>query len=178
MPAYHRDTLEVDWTFFGELCRALALRVARNYDPEIVVGITKAGVIPGVVVASILQRDFASMGVTRLGSSTSPTLVTEPPASVTGRRVLIVDETCDSGDTLKLAKSAVRKLNPLEVRTAVSFRTGAYEPDYFALATESFIILPWDRVVIIGGELVLRPDYAARLNDAGTSGLQSDKTDS
>ena len=57
-----RGVLEVDWAFFGELCRALALRVAREYQPEIVLGIAKAGVIPGVVVASILQCEFASMG--------------------------------------------------------------------------------------------------------------------
>jgi hypoxanthine phosphoribosyltransferase len=171
MPAQHRDTLEVDWTFFGELCRALALRISGNYDPELVVGITKAGVIPGAVVAAILQRDFASMGVTRLGASTRPTLVTEPPSSVSGRRVLIVDETCDSGDTLKLASSSVLKLGPAEVRTAVSFKTGPYEPDYFALGTESFIILPWDREVIVDGEFVLHPDYAARLAEG------SDPTD-
>ena len=163
MPVQHRDTLEVDWAFFGELCRALALRISGNYEPELVVGITKAGVIPGAVVAAILQRDFASMGVTRLGDSTRPTLVTEPPSSVSGRRVLIVDETCNSGDTLKLASSSVLKLRPAEVPTAVSFKTGPYEPDYFALSTESRIILPWDREVIVDGELVLRPDYAAWL---------------
>lgn len=164
MAAQQRDTLEVDWQFFGELCRALALRVNASFDPEIVVGITKAGVIPGVVVASILQRDFASMGVTRIGASASPTLVTEPPASVAGRRVLIVDETCDSGDTLKLASSAVKKMAPLDLRTAVSFRTGSYEPDYHALATESRIILPWDREIIVDGELTIRPDYAKWLS--------------
>jgi hypoxanthine phosphoribosyltransferase len=60
-----RGTLEVDWPFFGEICRALALRVAREYQPEIVLGIAKAGVIPGVVVASIMQCEFASMTVTR-----------------------------------------------------------------------------------------------------------------
>ncbi len=60
-----RGTLEVDWPFFGEICRALAMRVAKEYQPEIVLGIAKAGVIPGVVVASIMQCDFASMVVTR-----------------------------------------------------------------------------------------------------------------
>ena len=82
-------------------------------------------------------------------------------------RVLVVDETCDSGDTLKLATSAVMKLGPAEVRTAVSFRTGPHEPDYYAMATESFIILPWDREVIVAGELVLRPDYANKLAEPG-----------
>jgi hypoxanthine phosphoribosyltransferase len=158
--APHRDVLEVDWPLFGELCRALALRIVNDYDPELVLGIAKAGVIPGVVVASILQRDFASMAITRPDAKRRPTLVTEPPPSVAGRRILVVDETCDSGDTLKLAVSAVRRLGPRDVRTAVSFRTGPYEPDYHALATESDIVLPWDREVIVGGELVMRPDYA------------------
>ncbi len=60
-----RGVLEVDWAFFGEICRALALKVAREFDPEVVLGVAKAGVIPGVVVASILQREFTSMVVTR-----------------------------------------------------------------------------------------------------------------
>lgn len=158
-----RDVLEVDWPFFGELCRALAFRIAGAFDPELVVGVAKAGVIPGAVVATILQRDFASMAVTRSQAGTRPTLVTAPPPSVRGRRVLVVDETCDSGETLKLATSAVRRLDPAEVRTAVSFKTGPYEPDFYALGTESFIILPWDREVLIDGEFVMRPDYAAFL---------------
>jgi len=159
-----RDVLEVDWPFFGELCRGLALRVARSdFDPEIVVGIAKAGVIPGAVIASILQRDFASMAVTRQETDRRPTLVTAPPPSVRGRRVLVVDETCDSGDTLKLALSVIREHRPAEVRSAVSFCTSKYQPDFYALSTESFIILPWDRDIIVDGELVMRPDYAARL---------------
>jgi hypoxanthine phosphoribosyltransferase len=155
--------MEVDWPFFGELCRALALRVAAEYQPEVVLGVAKAGVIPGVVVASILQCEFTSMVVTRREADEDPVLVSGPPATVRGRRVLIVDETCDTGSTLKLALSEVRALAPLEVRTAVSFKTGDYAPDYHAFETESFIILPWDREVILGGELVMRPDYAARL---------------
>ena len=163
IPAGPRGTLEVDWPFFGELCRALAMRVAKEYQPEIVLGIAKAGVIPGVVVASILQCDFASMVVTRNEAGAPPVLVTGPPASIRGRRILIVDETCDTGSTMKLALSEVRALNPAEVRTAVSFKTGDYAPDFHAFETENFIILPWDREIIQNGELITRPDYAARL---------------
>lgn len=155
-----RTVLEVSWALFGEMSRGLALRVAAGFDPEIIVGIAKAGVIPGVVIASILQRDFASMAVTREKSRARPTLVTAPPPSVTGRRVLIVDETCDTGDTLKLALNAVRKHRPADLRTAVSFKTGEFEPDFFGLATNSVIVLPWDREIVSDGELVIRPDYA------------------
>lgn len=162
-----RDVLEVDWTFFGELCRGLALRISRDYDPDLVIGIAKAGVLPGAVVASILQTDFAAMSITRPESSRRPKLLAGPPESVAGRRVLIVDETCDTGDTLKVALAAVRPLRPADVRTAVSFKTGPYEPDYAALATESFIVLPWDREVVEDGALITRPEYAARLEEAG-----------
>jgi uncharacterized protein len=158
-----RGVLEVDWPFFGEICRALAMRVAKEYQPEIVLGVAKAGVIPGVVVASILQTDFTSMTVTRQEAGAQPILVSGPPATVRGRRVLVVDETCDTGSTMKLALSEVRALKPAEVKSAVSFKTGQYTPDFHAFETDNFIILPWDREIIQGGELIVRPDYAARL---------------
>ncbi len=158
-----RGTLEVDWPFFGEICRALAMRVAKEYQPEIVLGIAKAGVIPGVVVASILQCDFTSMVVTRQEEGAQPILVSGPPPSIRGRRVLVVDETCDTGSTMKLALSEVRAHQPAQVMSAVSFKTGDYTPDFHAFETDNFIILPWDREIIQGGELIIRPDYAARL---------------
>jgi hypoxanthine phosphoribosyltransferase len=163
-PSGPRGTLEVDWPFFGEICRALALRVARDYQPEIVLGIAKAGVIPGVVVASILQSEFTSMTVTREADGAAPVLISGPPATIRGRSILLVDETCDTGSTMKLALNEVRALRPAEVRTAVSFKTGEYAPDYHAFETDSFIILPWDREIVQGGELIVRPEYAARLS--------------
>jgi uncharacterized protein len=168
-PGRHSPTgvLPVDWPFFGELCRALALKVAHDYEPELVLGIARAGVIPGAVVSSIMQCDFASMAITRADAGARPVVLAGPPRLVTGRRVLIVDETCDTGDTMKLALHAVRELKPAEVKTAVSFRTGPFAPDYYALATESFIILPWDREIIVDGEIVVRPDYAAKLRELG-----------
>src|SRR5256885_10360110 len=79
--------LQVDWPFFGELCRALALKIFRDYDPELVIGIAKAGAIPGSVVASILQRDFASMTITREAGGSRPVVIAGPPRLVAGRRV-------------------------------------------------------------------------------------------
>jgi hypoxanthine phosphoribosyltransferase len=158
-----RGVLEVDWPFFGELCRALALRVAKEYQPEIVLGIAKAGVIPGVVVASIMQCDFVSMVVTREEAGAEPIVVSGPPPSIRGRRVLVVDETCDTGSTMRLAMNEVRALRPAQAKSAVSFKTGEFTPDFHAFETDNFIILPWDREIIQNGELIVRPDYAARL---------------
>src|SRR5688500_7208166 len=61
----NKGVLNVEWPLFGELSRALALKVARAYDPEIVVGIATAGVVPGAVIAAILDREFHSITVSR-----------------------------------------------------------------------------------------------------------------
>lgn len=158
-----RGILEIDWPLFGELNRALALKVAADFQPDIVVGIARAGVIPGAVISAMLQTDFAAMAISRASPAEPPTLVSPPQGIVAGRRVLLVDETCDTGSTLRLALSEVKRLRPTEVRTAVSITTGAYTPDFQALATDKLIVLPWDREVVVNGAIVLRPDLAAYL---------------
>jgi hypoxanthine phosphoribosyltransferase len=163
-----KGVLQIDWPFFGELSRGLALKVARAYDPELVIGIATAGVVPGAVIAAILSREFHSLIVSRKYKAArareTPTVFGTAPAEVKGKRVLIVDETCDSGDTLRLAVSAVLDAGASEIRTAVAFQTGPYEADFHALATESTIVLPWDREILVNGELRPNPLYADALS--------------
>jgi len=158
-----RGVLIVEWPLFGELSRGLALKVARAYRPDVVVGVATAGVVPGAVVAAMLDCDFHSILVSRKYHAETvretPAVFGEAPPQVRNRRVLLVDETCDGGDTIRLAISAVHHAGAIEVRTAVCFRTGIYEPDYHALATESAVVLPWDREVIVDGALVPNPVY-------------------
>jgi hypoxanthine phosphoribosyltransferase len=162
-----KGRFDVEWPLFGELSRALALKVARSYDPEIVVGVATAGVIPAAVVAATLDREFRSILVTRREDARrvreTPSVLGAAPQEVRDKRVLIVDETCDSGETLRLAVAAIVNAGATEVRTAVSFQTGPYTPDFHALATDSTIVLPWDREILVNGELVPNPKY----RDAG-----------
>ena len=162
-----KGIFEVEWPLFGELSRGLALKVARAYDPEVVIGIATAGVVPAAVIAAILGREFHSMVVSRRFGTESvretPAVLSAAPSSVRNRRVLVVDETCDTGDTIRLAVAAMVNAGAAEVRTAVAFQTGAYTPDFHALATESTIVLPWDREVLIDGDLLPNPLYADAL---------------
>ncbi|MGD2070349.1 MAG: phosphoribosyltransferase family protein [Gemmatimonadota bacterium] len=162
--------LDLSWEMFGELCRALALRVAREYDPDLVVGIARAGVIPGAVVASILRLDFYSMKITRRKGDTvvreRPEVLSAAPVQVADRRVLLVDEITSSGDTLRLGLAACRDAGPRELRTATCFvRPGGYKPDYFALETDQTIIFPWDRKIFSDDTLVVNPRYEAALEE-------------
>jgi hypoxanthine phosphoribosyltransferase len=163
------DHIEVDWAMFGELCRALALKVARDYDPDIILGIARAGVIPGAVIASMLRLDFYSMKISRREGDEvreRPAVLSAAPPQVRGQRVLIVDEITTSGDTLRLALAAVRDVHPAEVRTATSFaRSTGYQPDYTALALDANVIFPWDRKVFDGDDFVVNPRYANIIDD-------------
>ena len=162
-----RGLLVVEWPLFGELSRALALKVARVFDPELVVGVATAGVVPAATVAAILDRPFASITVSRRFGAESvrdtPAVIGAAPAAVRGARVLVVDETCDSGATLRLAVGAVVNAGATEVRTAVGFKTGSYMPDFHALATQATIVLPWDVEVLVDGELTPNPAYVGLL---------------
>ena len=158
-----KEIFNVDWPLFGELSRALALKVGRDYDPDLVVGIATAGVVPGAAVAAMLDRPFHSMIVSRRYRAekvrATPAVFGSAPVEVRGKHVLVVDETCGSGETMRLAVAAVLAAGAEDVRSAVSFKTGDYEPDFFGLETESTIVLPWDKEIIVDGELIPNPKY-------------------
>ena len=126
-------------------------------------GIATAGVVPGAAVAAMLDRPFHSMLVSRRYQAetvrATPAVFGAAPAEVRGKNVLIVDETCGSGDTLRLAIASVLNAGAADVRSAVSFKTGDFQPDFFGLETESTIILPWDKEIIVDGALLPNPKY-------------------
>jgi uncharacterized protein len=160
------ELLELSWEFFGELCRVLAVKVATNgYRPDLVVGIAKAGVIPGAVVASILRCEFYSLKISRETAGTRvrarPKILSTAPPEARDKRVLIVDEICTSGETMRMALNALRQVKPAELRTATSLvRHGGYRPDFFALETTQTVVFPWDRVIVNeAGEVVGNPLY-------------------
>lgn len=160
--------LELTWEVFGELCRALALNVARAYDPDLIIGIAKAGVIPGAVIASMLRCDFYSIKISRRAGAElvhdEPRILTAAPPQVAGQRVLIVDEICTSGQTLRMATAAVRAVRAREIRTATSFvKVGGFKPDFYAVETDAMVIFPWDRQVVTPDGVEINPQYRGAL---------------
>ena len=164
------EYLDLTWEMFGELCRALALKVARDYDPELVIGIARAGVIPGAVVASILRKDFYALTITRREGGEvvrdRPAVLSAAPMQCRGKRILLVDEITSSGETLRLGLASIRDQDPREVQTATSFcRRRGFQPDFFALETDATIIFPWDRKIFQGEHLVVNPRYEDVLDE-------------
>ncbi len=165
-----RQFLDVKWELFGELCRGLAMRAAREFDPEVVVGIARAGVIPAGIIASVLRSELYTMTISRHEAPGEfrerPELFSEAPVKAEGRSVLIVDEITTSGDTLRMAIAALRDVGAAEIFTATCFkRPGGFTPDLYALETDDTLIFPWDRKIVVDDELVVNPRYEGVIED-------------
>ncbi len=158
------EYLELSWELFGEFCRALAMRIGGQYAPDVVVGIARAGVIPAAVVASILRVDFHSMTISRREHGEKvrerPEILSAAPSEARGKRVVLVDEVCTSGETFRMGLAALRGVGASQVQTASVFvRPGGYASDFYALETDATVIFPWDRKILEGGEWVVNPRY-------------------
>lgn len=165
----HTGVTEITWARFGELCQALALAVAA-YDPEIIVGIAKGGVLPAAVLASLLRREFYPVRLSRRQDDRvvrdQPALLTPMPAAVGGKRVLVVDDIAVTGETLRLAVQEALRLGAAMVKTATLFvHRAGHRPDYFVLETDELILNPWNHLVLEGGQFVVNPEYQKELDE-------------
>lgn len=161
----HTGTVEIGWEEFGRMCQQLALAINQDYKPDMVVGVAKAGVMPGVVIASLFRKDFYTIKLSRRSNDrvvhARPILFVPITDSVYGKKVLLVDEISVTGETLKMASKEVLDKQAKEVRTATLFvHTYSFKPDYHALESDAMIINPWDKNVIDeSGHLAIHPEY-------------------
>jgi hypoxanthine phosphoribosyltransferase len=108
-----------------ELAFDLSRRVrAAGFAPDLVVAVARGGFVPARLVCDFLGvRDLASLGVRHYapGARAEQTACVSHPvnAELRGRRVLLVDDVNDSGDTLELARAHLVERSPRELQLAV-----------------------------------------------------------
>ncbi len=166
----HQGELNITWEQFESLCRTLAVMVA-GYDPQVIIGIARGGVLPAAVLASLLRREFYPIRLSRRHNDQvvreRPELLLGPPPTIAGQRVLLVDDLSATGETLEIARQACLDQGAAEVRTvSLVAHTFSHRPDYVALVSDALIIFPWDREVLHEGHFVPHPEYEARRSQA------------
>ena len=133
------------------LCRTITLD---KFDPQVIVGLSRGGLTPGVMMSHWLQKPFKPI---RTSLRDFPEWEDYLPRK-TDERVLIIDDICDSGETFEKIKSYIKgpRLNqPLELPVEVKFASLWWnnecncEPHYYvqecAKDTEGiWIHFPWE----------------------------------
>jgi hypoxanthine phosphoribosyltransferase len=122
-----------------------------DYKPEVIVGITKGGWIPARVLSDLLEvPHLATIGVEfYVGvaeTKNEPVLTQGVSESVAGKRVLVVDDIADTGESMALAKSHIDQKGAVEVRTATMYRKpwSKTAPDYYEKETSYWVVFPWE----------------------------------
>jgi hypothetical protein len=154
----------VSWGRFYGLCRRLAARVREaEYRPEAIVAIGRGGWMPGRVLSDLLGlMDLTEFKVEHYrGARRQANARVRYPlaADLGGRRVLLVDDVSDTGDTYRVAlEHLYARTAPAQVRTAALHHkvVSTFVPDFYAVRVVRWrwIIYPWavveDLVGLVG----------------------------
>jgi hypoxanthine phosphoribosyltransferase len=143
----------ITWEHFYKLARKLSLAMYKaSFQPEIIVAISRGGCIPARVICDYL--DVFNLDVIKIehyhGVHKEKTAMLRYPlsADVTGKRVLLIDDVSDTGDSFDVAiQHLIESGEPAELKTAALHHktVSSYMPDYYAEIVHQWrwIIYPW-----------------------------------
>jgi hypoxanthine phosphoribosyltransferase len=146
----------VTWDDVVKLSTSLARKVRdRGYDVDIIVAIARGGLVPARIVADVLGvMDVLSIKVEHWVETASHTpqakVKYDYKLSLQGKKVLIIDDITDTGDSMQLAKDYVmRNFAPLIAKTATMQHISTVSkstPDFYAEEVKdwTWFMYPWN----------------------------------
>ncbi|EQB74545.1 MAG: hypothetical protein AMDU4_FER2C00005G0043 [Ferroplasma sp. Type II] len=146
----------VSWKEIEEWTKGIMKMVIENhYNPDIIIGIARGGLVPARMVADYLfKKDLLSIKTEHWGLTATmngkAVLREKLNYDVSGKKVLIVDDITDTGESMKLSYNYVKSLNPADVKTtSMLYIDGSnYTPDFYGkgLSKEewAWFVFPWN----------------------------------
>jgi xanthine phosphoribosyltransferase len=148
----HEKGFHVSWDQIHRDARALAWRLdgkgPDNGSWKAVVGITRGGLVPAMVVARELDIrvvDTISVKSYNHQAQTEPRVIKAPQADVMGdgSGILIVDDLVDTGKTLEVVRALYPKAHFATVYAKPSGRP-MVETFITEVSQDTWIFFPWD----------------------------------
>jgi uncharacterized protein len=143
----------IDWDLFYELSKKTADKIiSSKFKPDFMVGLARGGWVLSRVLCDFLGvKDLVSLKVEHWGVTATPdgsAQIKYPfRIELRGRRVLIVDDITDTGESMRVAKEYVETMNPLVVKTATlrNIAGSKFRPDYFGDEISwRWVVFPWN----------------------------------
>ncbi len=122
-----------------------------GYKPDVIVGVSRGGLVPARILTDLLEAPQIAtvriefyVGIAQ--RSLQPILKEPLLATIGGKKVLLVDDISDSGQSLKLARTHLFEKGASEVKIATLYVRAdtQVEPEYFEKKTDSWIVFPWE----------------------------------
>jgi hypoxanthine phosphoribosyltransferase len=162
----------ISWEDFHGICKALAFSAA-HFQPEVILPIGRGGYYPGALISHLLQAEIYPVRISRRVHDVvvykEPQWIVPPPDAIGGCRVLVVDEICDSGETLLMVKQKCLEVGASLVKCAVLYAhsKAVHVPEYIGIITDELLLNPWDREIYRDGAFHFNPEYAEALLQQG-----------
>ena len=155
MPVEKFECEVMSWEHFYRLAKEVANKIkSSGYVPDMVIGLARGGwCLARVLCDFIGVKDLVSLKVEHWGITATPDgkakLKYPFNIDLTGKKVLVVDDITDTGESMRISVDYVKTLNPSEVRTAAlrHIEGSKFKPDYYAeKITWRWVIFPWNFV--------------------------------
>ncbi len=146
----------VTWDDIARWVKDVAEKIRKDgYKPDVIVALARGGWIPGRIMCDhLLVKDLYSIKTEHWGITATrdgqARVVHDVPVSLKGRKVLVMDDITDTGQSLRLAYEQVLKHEPAEVRTAAMLHIthAKFVPDYYSEEVPAedwtWFIFPWN----------------------------------
>ena len=143
----------ITWEEVYSLCRQLVRQLRQaNFRIDVIVAIGRGGYVPGRILSDMLGiHDLTGFKIEHYqGTQKQHEAFIKYPlsADINGQNVLLVDDVCDSGDTLAIGVEHIHHCGTVnEIRTAaLHFKTvSKFIPDFYVESVSEWrwLIYPW-----------------------------------
>lgn len=140
------------WNQIYDMLLSQAQKIQNSpFTPDIIVGISRGGLIPARIHADLLEIPELTtvqvqFYVDILQTKREPSLKQALTIQIRGKKVLLVDDIADTGRSLQFATNYLQSQAPLEIKTATLYhKPGSMtKPAFYEKETANWIIFPWD----------------------------------
>jgi hypoxanthine phosphoribosyltransferase len=148
------EYLAPTWDDIYGMLLTLATRIRESgFRPDLIVGVSRGGWVPGRILSDLLENTHtANIKIefyTGIEKTTRRPVVTQPISeAISDKRILLVDDVADTGESLLVALEHVQKQGAGDVKVVTVYHKphSKYKPDFFAETTSRWIIFPWERL--------------------------------
>lgn len=147
------ECLVMDWDYFYRLARKVGDKInSSGYKPDIIVGLARGGWVLARVLCDLIGvKDLVSIKVEHWGITATPDgtakIKQELNVDLTGKKVLVVDDISDSGESMRVTLDYIKTLQPSEIKTATLqyLTTSKFKADYIGEELPWYwVIFPWN----------------------------------
>lgn len=150
------DKLEFEspsWNQTYSLLLKLSETIRKSeFEPDVIVGVSRGGWIPARILSDLLENPNLANVATEFyvdiaKTKQKPTITQSVSVPVKDKKVLVVDDLADTGESLKLVNEHLRKQGACEVRISTIYYKpwSIIIPHYYQKETRCWIVFPWDR---------------------------------